>query len=134
MEKTDEYMAAVHVVIVGFSIAENAAVKRIFEGNNVITAKQISPYLIDQDIIFIESRKKSICNARIMLSGNRPTDGGHLILSPDEKNELICKEPLSNNYIKRFMMGYEFINNVERYSLWLVNVSPVKCKSKCNTK
>lgn len=59
-----------------------------------------------------------------MLSGNRPADGGHLILSEEEKDELLSKEPEAQKFIKRFMMGYEFINNVPRYCLWLVNASP----------
>ena len=64
-----------------------------------------------------------------MLSGNRPTDGGHLILTPEERTELIKREPKAEQYIKRFMMGYEFINNVERYCLWLVNASPADLRS-----
>nr|WP_325204520.1 type IIL restriction-modification enzyme MmeI [uncultured Oscillibacter sp.] len=59
-----------------------------------------------------------------MLSGNRPTDGGHLILSSEERDVLLQNEPLAQKYIKRFMMGYEFINNVPRYCLWLVDASP----------
>ena len=59
-----------------------------------------------------------------MISGNRPADGGHLILDEEERTELIKKEPNAEKYIKRFMMGYEFINNVPRYCLWLVGASP----------
>ena len=63
-----------------------------------------------------------------MLSGNRPTDGGYLILSPEEKEQLLASEPNSQKFIKRFMMGYEFINNVPRYCLWLVNATPAELK------
>ena len=59
-----------------------------------------------------------------MISGNRPADGGHLILSKEEKEELLAKEKNAEPYVKRFMMGYEFINNVPRYCLWLVDIKP----------
>ena len=125
-KKTDDYMAAVHVVIVGFSIAENKADKMLFDNGVEQIVKNINAYLVAADDVFIESRTKAICDIPKMLSGNRPTDGGYLILSPNEANELAKKEPVSSKYIKRFMMGYEFINNVPRYCLWLVGVSPAE--------
>ena len=118
--------AHVHCVIVGFSIAENKSDKILFDNDTKKVANNINAYLIDADDIFIENRTKAICNIPKMLSGNRPTDGGYLILSPDEADELKKSEPLATKYIKRFMMGYEFINNVPRYCLWLVNVSPAE--------
>ncbi|MCR5539222.1 MAG: methylase [Ruminococcus sp.] len=118
--------AKVHCVIVGFSIAENKVDRRLFDNGVEQIVKNINAYLVAANDVFIESRTKAICNIPKMLSGNRPTDGGYLILSPDEADELINKEPLSSKYIKRFMMGYEFINNVPRYCLWLVGASPAE--------
>lgn len=118
--------AHVHCVIVGFSIAENKASRRLFNNGTELLVKNINAYLVATDDVFIESRTKAINNVPKMLSGNRPTDGGYLILSSEEADELSKKEPLSSKYIKRFMMGYEFINNVPRYCLWLVGVSPAE--------
>ena len=60
-----------------------------------------------------------------MTSGNRPADGGHLLLSEDEYNELISKEPKAKKFLKRFMGAEEFINNnIPRYCLWLVGLTP----------
>ncbi len=116
--------AHVHCVIVGFSIAENNKEKKLFDSDRFKIVSNISPYLINSDTIFLEGRTKPICDVVRMISGNRPADGGHLILSEEEKNDLILVEPQAEKYIKQFMMGYEFINNVSRYCLWLVDISP----------
>lgn len=120
--------AQVHCVIVGFSTAENPTDKKLFDSDNFRIVKNISPYLVNSDTIFIENRTTSICDIPKMISGNRPADGGHLILSAEEKDELIAKEPKAQQFIKQFMMGYEFINNVKRYCLWLVGVSPAELR------
>ncbi|MCD8150406.1 MAG: methylase [Clostridiales bacterium] len=116
--------AHVHCVIVGFSIAPNNHARKLFTADRYQETENINAYLMDSPDIFIESRKTAICDVPQMLSGNRPTDGGHLILSPEEKDELLAKEPQAEKYIKNFMMGYEFINRVPRYCLWLVGITP----------
>lgn len=116
--------AHVHVVIVGFSYLSDKKDKVIYDGEHARKATNINPYLMDAPTVFIESRTRPICEVPCMISGNRPADGGHLILSKEEMNELIKVEPFSQNFIKRFMMGKEFLNGIPRYCLWLVNVSP----------
>ena len=121
--------AHVHCVIVGFSVAANNK-KVIYDGERIIKANNINAYLTDSPDIFVDSISQSLCKMPKMFSGNRPTDGGHLILSKEEKDELLDKEPQAAPFIKRFMMGYEFINKVERYCLWLVDVNPSELR-KC---
>lgn len=116
--------AHVHCVIVGFSVAPNIMEKYIYSGKRLQKVDNINAYLVEAESVFIESRTSPLSMVPRMLSGNRPTDGGHLILSEEERNELICKEPGAQKYIKKFMMGYEFINRVPRYCLWLVGISP----------
>ena len=53
--------AAVHCVIIGFSVSDNPKNKIIYDDKTKIIAKQINPYLIDGDLIFIDSRTKAIC-------------------------------------------------------------------------
>lgn len=121
--------AHVHCVIVGFSIAPNQSKRKIYVDGRFKEVNNINAYLMDADSIFIESRKRPLSDVPIMLSGNRPSDGGFLILSEEEKTELLTKEPIAEKYIKRFMMGYEFINRVPRYCLWLVGISPAELRS-----
>ncbi len=120
--------ANVHCVIVGFSVAENSNKKIIFDGEERIEAKNINPYLIDADNIFIESRKEPICNVTKMVYGNKPADGGFLFLTPEEYEKVIAKEPNIKKYIRQICGSEEFINNKKRYCFWLVNASPKEIK------
>ena len=65
-------------------------------------------------------------------SGGKPVEGGNLILSPDEKDELLTKSPQMEKYIRPFTSGDDFINNKKRYCLWLVGASPSDLK-KCSS-
>ena len=115
--------AHVHCVIVGFSVTNNTN-KTIFDGEKIIKAKNINGYLVDADDIFIEAKTTPICNVPQMLNGGKPTEGGFLILTEDEKNKLIQTNPIAVKMIRPYMMGKDFIERKPRYCLWLVSVSP----------
>jgi hypothetical protein len=121
--------AAVHCVIVGFSLTDSAS-KTIFEYADIrgeplaIPAKNINPYLVDAPNVFVERRTRPICNALAMVKGNQPTDGGNLLLSSEEKNALLAIEPKAEKWIHPFLGAEEFINNIPRWCLWLVNIPP----------
>jgi hypothetical protein len=119
--------AAVHCVIVGFSTSYNGA-KIIYEKDERIKCANISPYLVDAPVIFILSRTKPVSNIPEMITGNRPADGGHLLINESELDDLLLKDPLSKNYIRPFMGSEEFINNKNRWCLWLVGVTPNELK------
>ena len=119
------HMAAVHCVIVGFSHAESEKQRIIFQSDGTQTvAKNINPYLLDAPNLFIESRSKPLCAVPLMTTGNRPADGGHLIIEADEYEEFIKKEPGAKKFIKRLLGSEEFINGKKRYCLWLVGANP----------
>ena len=59
-----------------------------------------------------------------MLTGNRPADGGHLIIEAADYDDFIAREPLAKKYIKRLIGSREFIQNKKRYCLWLVDCPP----------
>ena len=102
--------AAVHCVIVGFSY--NTA-----EPN-------ISPYLVKAPTVFIERRTRPLCDVPEMVFGSMPNDGGHLLIEPYEYDSLVQTQSPELKFVKQFMMGYEFINNVPRYCLWLDGATP----------
>ena len=119
--------AHVHCVIIGFSTSltlKQRSTLRIFDGQSVIVASNISPYLIDAPTIFIENNTTPICNVPDMCKGSQPTDGGNLILTSDEKVALLSKSPATANYIRPFVGAEEYINKKERYCLWLANANP----------
>lgn len=56
-------------------------------------------------------------------------DGGHLCLSPTEKDELIKKEPSAEKFIKPLIGAREFLYSEARYCLWLINANPSELKT-----
>ncbi len=118
--------AAVHCVIIGFSIAGNTKPKYIYT-NGVASqpAKNINPYLIDAPDVLISSRGAALCAVPRMTAGNKPSDGGNLILSQEERDALIAKDESISPCVRRYVGSKDFINNDEvRYCLWLKGVSP----------
>ncbi len=63
-----------------------------------------------------------------MTTGNRPADGGHLIIEAEDYDEFIKKEPNAIKYIKKLTGAVEYINSKKRYCLWLVGVSPMELR------
>ncbi|MCC8079254.1 MAG: methylase, partial [Oscillospiraceae bacterium] len=117
--------AHVHCVIIGFSVATPTGECRLYDNGQVTSAKQINPYLVDAPVVFISSRGTPICNAPKMTYGNKPSDGGYLILSEQERNAILANDPNVAVCIRRYVGSRDYINNNEvRYCLWLKNISP----------
>lgn len=126
--------AAVYVVIVGFANFDSNT-KRIFDYEDVkgepkeIKAKNINPYLVDAPDLVIISRTTPIANVPKMSFGNMPLDGGNLLLSDEEKIELLNREPNLEKYIKPLISAREFLNGEKRWCFWLVGASPKEIRS-----
>ena len=99
--------AAVHCVIVGFSTDE-AKDKYLFtsEGQKKQVGS-ISPYLFEGGDTFAVSRKTPLCDVPQMSFGNQPRDGGHFVLSEEEKNELLRQEPSLERWIRPYIGAEE---------------------------
>ena len=116
--------AQVHCVIVGFSVAPNPSPRVLFTSDREQVADNINAYLLDGPNVYVSSRAKALCDVPPMTTGNRPADGGHIIIEADEYDDFIKAEPNSVRYIKRLVGSAEFINNKKRYCLWLVDANP----------
>jgi len=115
--------AAVHCVIIGFGYM-NIEKKKLFEENRLSYVVKINGYLVNADNVFIQLRGKAKDGYPKLVQGNKPWDGGNLLLSSDEKDALIKTYPETVKLIKKFIGSYEFINNKPRYCLWLRGVAP----------
>ena len=118
--------AHVHCVIVGFSSKHTPTTKQmlIYERGRKTPAIHINPYLMDAPIVFIESRKKPLCQVPEITKGSIPVDDGSLIIESEEYLEFIKREPEAKKYIRPYVGAREFIHNLSRYCLWLEGVSP----------
>ena len=107
--------------------------KRIYNADGTIEeAENINGYLLNAPSLCIESRKQKLCDVPDMVFGSMPNDSGNFILSEEEKDEFIKKEPSAEKYIHLFLGADEFINNKKRYCLWLVGASPAELKKMPN--
>ncbi len=123
--------SAVHCVIIGFSQFDNINKQIYFyktsvDEPQVKIVNNINPYLIDAPNIFLENRKKPICEVPDIIFGNMPNDGGNLLLSNDEKNNLIHAAPKASKWIRQFIGADEFLNGIQKWCLWLIDITPTE--------
>jgi len=120
--------AHVHCVIVGFSTAFSTKSRVLYSSDRSQIVDNINAYLVDAPDVFIESRSQPICDVPKMTTGNRPADGGNLIIESSDYDSFIKQEPGAKKYIKRLMGAKEYINNQKRYCLWLLGISPAELR------
>ena len=120
--------AHVHCVIIGFSHVNVAKV--IYDNDKKKEAKNINGYLLDAPDVFIEKSSKPLCDVPPMIRGSSPIDDGNLLLTIEEKEDYIKKEPQGEQFLRPFMMGKDFIDRKPRWCFWLVSANPSELK-KC---
>ena len=116
--------AAVYCVIIGFSDQKenNQNVKRLFDSNSLEYkhVNSINRYLLDAPDRSIRNRKDALSpSLPKMKFGSMPHDGGFLLLSVEEKQEIITSEPEASKFIRKLVGADELINNLERYCIWV---------------
>ena len=77
--------AAVHCVIIGFSTDEVKNKYLFTPSGQKQQVSHISPYLFEGDNTFAVSQKTPLCDVPQMNFGNQPRDGGHFVLTGEEK-------------------------------------------------
>ena len=120
--------AAVHCIIVGISVAGSKKKYLFGSDGSVNEVRNISPYLFEGESTFAISRKTPLCDVPQMNFGNQPRDGGHFILSDEEKNELIAQYPALTRWIRQYVGAEEFIKRKLRWCLWLRDATPMDIK------
>lgn len=114
--------AGVSVVIIGLS-SQTRGARKLFSASNdgttsVKHVQNINAYLVAGQNIVVAKRDKPFHTLHTIIKGNAPTDGGHLILSRSEKEEMESNGQ-SLPMIRRFLGSKDSINGIERYCLWL---------------
>ena len=93
-------------------------------------AGYINFYLFEGPDIIIERHMKPLCDVPELKLGATPRDDGNLILSDEEKTELLRTDPLAEKFIRPFVGAREFINRIPRWCLWLLGAEPADIR-KC---
>lgn len=123
-------VAAVHCVIIGFSLF-NRKIKVIYDYSDgkkleptLHISNQINAYLVDAVNVIVEKRRDCLGGLTGIKYGNKPTDNGNFLFTKEQKDEFIGQEEGSEKYFRKFIGAAEFINNLERYCLWLKDIKP----------
>ncbi|MBR0236919.1 MAG: hypothetical protein IJQ39_02390, partial [Thermoguttaceae bacterium] len=125
-ESSDQ--AAVHCVIVGFAYT-NRVNKYLFLQGEPKKVSNISPYLVEGSDRFVIALKDALFDVPKMNFGNQPRDGGFFVISAEEREEILGKEPALKKWLHPYIGAEEFINGKQRWCLWLKNASPDDIRS-----
>ena len=116
--------AKVHCVVIGFSSIKGKEIT-LYDNDAKEIVSSINPYLMEGETVFVSRQNNPICRVESMSKGSQPTDNGYLIIDNlDEYNELVADNEKTKQYIKKLVGAKEFINNTNRWCLWLKNANP----------
>lgn len=119
--------AAVHVVILGLSHKNNCSKKTIFTVLDKKwlskTVSNISPYLVEGSNVAVKKEAKPLHDGSTMVFGSMPNEGGFLLLTTEEKDGILKKEPKLSKFIKKILGSQEFLNGKDRWCLWLIDAT-----------
>ena len=128
--------AGVTVVIVGLS-AYPPVLRKLFtevpaESGERLAVKEvtnINAYLAPSVDVIVEKSSRPISGQVEMSFGNKPVDGGYLLLSRSEVDALDLNESQKSRFIRRVYGSAEFIRGLERYCLWIENEHLIEAES-----
>jgi very-short-patch-repair endonuclease len=121
--------AAVHCVIIGFGL-QDVAEKWLYDyatpksEPHALKVDNITPYLTGGPTVILPSRTSPPPGLPQLIKGSQPTDGGHLILTAQERQELLEREPAAEKWLRPYIGGEELINGGQRWYLWLKGITP----------
>lgn len=111
--------AGITCIIVGMGQPSEKGA-RLFDGELVRDVEVIGPYLASGTTVIVEKASKPIADQlEPMAFGNKPTDGGNLLLDRDERAALIRAEPGAARFVRRLYGSNELTGDKERYCLWV---------------
>jgi hypothetical protein len=120
--------AAVHCVIIGFSrkIGPSRLIDYPTDGSAPVeqSVANITPYLTDGPTVIVEPSTKPL-NPQLgeVSYGNKPTDGGWLIVEEEDYDEAMA-DPIAAKYVRPYVGARELLHGHDRYCLWLVDLKP----------
>ncbi|NJC28062.1 class I SAM-dependent DNA methyltransferase [Neolewinella antarctica] len=117
------YNAGVTVIIAGIS-KRSTPLKRLFSiDENLETVErkctEINAYLLAAQNVIVEKSSRPLSGQSVMTFGNTPIDGGNLLLSRHDRNELTLSADEQSKFIRRIYGSAEFIRGLVRYCLWI---------------
>lgn len=124
--------AGVTVVVVGLS-NHAAKVRRLFTiadngGALAKEAEHINAYLVSGPNVIVQGVARTPASKTSMVWGNKPTDGGHLVLSSADRRKLQATNPEIEQYIRPYYGAAEYIRGLQRFCIWVEDGDADKAK------
>ena len=113
-----KHNAAVIVSIIGLRNISNQF-KYLYNDKLKTLVSNINPYLVVGENTIITKTRIPISNIPKMDGGNQPREGGYLILTTEEKNELTTTYPEVSKFIRKLIGSNEFLNSLDRWCIWV---------------
>jgi hypothetical protein len=115
--------AGVTVAIVGLGNSGESAAQ-LFSTNVTDEVIQtivpnINAYLITGHNVYVEAASKALFDVPAMYWGNKPVDGGHLLMSSEEARDVARVEPKTTPYLRPFFGSQEYIDGKPRVCVWI---------------
>lgn len=122
-KNSTKHSTGVTVIIIGLCDSSyQSDEKYLFANNQIIKTNVIGPYLVNSLKIIVSKRMKPMSpQLPDMPKGNMPYDNQYLLLDKDTKAELVRRNPAITKFLKRIVGSEEFINNIERWCLWITD-------------
>jgi len=125
--------AGVTVVVIGIGQATNETA-RLYEHQEDDTVAlregaSLTPYLTIGAPVIVEKSRGPMAGLGLMEFGNKPSDGGNLLLSHDEVDALGLTSEQRDRFIRRIYGSQDFINGGVRYCLWIEDEHLLEARS-----
>lgn len=110
--------AGVTCVIIGVRNSRSRP-KYLYAGDVRQQVENITPYLTAGQTVFVRRSSTSVFGVPKMVFGNQARDGGHLFLTPDERERLVAEYPVCRPLVRKVLGSDELIAGKDRYCLWI---------------
>ncbi|HBO7163464.1 TPA: class I SAM-dependent DNA methyltransferase [Pseudomonas aeruginosa] len=115
--------AGVTVVIIGITTQPRNP-RRLFsldDSGQTIERQcvHINAYLAAGESVIVDKTSQPLGTQSEMTFGNTPIDGGHLLLSREERDALQLTPAQQDRFVRRIYGSAELIRGLERYCLWI---------------
>ncbi len=115
--------AGVTVVIVGIA-SRSTRKKRLFSesGHGESVARdvdEINAYLLPAPQVYVQAVRAAQSQLSEIADGSGPLDGGHLLLTREERDSLLVTHPEAGQFVRLFLGSTELVNGHQRWCVWV---------------
>ncbi|MDZ7929313.1 DNA methyltransferase [Rhodococcus sp. NPDC076796] len=117
--------AGVTVIVVALRNVESSK-KFLHQSDLQVEVSNINGYLAEGGNVFVTPRSEPLSELPSMTFGSKGTDWGNLMLEADERDRILASNPEAGRFIRKIMGTDEFVNDQEKYCIWVADAECVE--------